>query len=87
MRKPWGNDTSAIPFTLPASVPDDSAGGHGGGYGAQPTTLLRRAIGAPFGTFNPGLSNWKAFHYGESPLPGRHYQAFIPVYSFSEWLR
>lgn len=69
-------------YQLPAGVGDPDAA-VGGGYGSQPSALRRPvSMGA-----NVALLSFKAFHYGESPLPGRTYSAYQPPLSFSTWLR
>lgn len=75
-----------VPYTVPASMPDSTLGGTGGGNATLPETLFRTVLG-PLGQYNVGLSNWKAYHYGERALPGRSYGTYIPPRGFSEWLR
>lgn len=57
----------------------------GGGDAMQPAGGL--LAGGVTGYTNPGLTCWKAYHYGERPLPGRVYVSSIPQRAFSEWLR
>jgi hypothetical protein len=36
---------------------------------------------------NVALMFFKAFHYGQKPMPGRLYPAYEPPLGFSRWLR
>lgn len=75
-------------FRLPAGRGDPDAP-VGGGYSQQ--SYNRRNIltigGGDTAWYNPGLGCFRALHYGERPIPGRRYVAYIPPRGFSEWLR
>lgn len=57
--------------------------GVGGGMGMDVSGGLRQV---PL-MRNVALMFFKAFHYGNTPMPGRMYPAYQHPYGFSEWLR
>lgn len=86
-----GNDPyveNGVLYRLPPGKgdPDASVGG-GWGQQAQNRRNVVSVGGGDLDWYNPGLGCFRAFHYGERPLPGRVYSGYIPPRGFSEWLR
>ena len=72
-------------YNLPAGSGDPDAA-VGGGWAEQ--GLNRRNVittgGGDESFYNVGWACFRAFHYGERPLPGRRYTCYIPPLTYSQ---